>query len=138
MKSCPFSLSVIFKISRSPSDEDDMPVKSHLANVMFSTPVSSQKKGPLSKIKNTRFVLPSSIEQLRKSVALKYRIQDEAVTMSPITINKESVASSSEKTPKTSVKTPYRTPKSVRRGEMCSDERILGTPDYLAPELLLM
>lgn len=36
--------------------------------------------------------------------------------------------------------TPYRTPKSVRRGGQVinrSDDRILGTPDYLAPELLL-
>jgi hypothetical protein len=40
-------------------------------------------------------------------------------------------------TPLTSNRTPYRTPKSVRRGEPSSDRRILGTPDYLAPELLL-
>ncbi|XP_077009329.1 serine/threonine-protein kinase greatwall-like isoform X2 [Tamandua tetradactyla] len=34
--------------------------------------------------------------------------------------------------------TPYRTPKSVRRGAApVEDGRILGTPDYLAPELLL-
>ncbi|XP_045322617.1 serine/threonine-protein kinase greatwall isoform X3 [Leopardus geoffroyi] len=34
--------------------------------------------------------------------------------------------------------TPYRTPKSVRRGAAPVDDgRILGTPDYLAPELLL-
>ncbi|XP_030654745.1 serine/threonine-protein kinase greatwall isoform X3 [Nomascus leucogenys] len=34
--------------------------------------------------------------------------------------------------------TPYRTPKSVRRGAVPVDDgRILGTPDYLAPELLL-
>ncbi|KAM6338705.1 serine/threonine-protein kinase greatwall isoform 2-T2 [Podargus strigoides] len=34
--------------------------------------------------------------------------------------------------------TPYRTPKSVRRGAAPTEgERILGTPDYLAPELLL-
>ncbi|XP_022096442.1 serine/threonine-protein kinase greatwall-like [Acanthaster planci] len=36
--------------------------------------------------------------------------------------------------------TPYRTPKSVRRGpppDVAHPERILGTPDYLAPELLL-
>nr|XP_051676927.1 serine/threonine-protein kinase greatwall isoform X3 [Oryctolagus cuniculus] len=34
--------------------------------------------------------------------------------------------------------TPYRTPKSVRRGAAPMDDgRILGTPDYLAPELLL-
>ncbi|NP_001084629.1 serine/threonine-protein kinase greatwall [Xenopus laevis] len=36
------------------------------------------------------------------------------------------------------IETPYRTPKSVRRGGIQVDhERILGTPDYLAPELLL-
>ncbi|XP_059951413.1 serine/threonine-protein kinase greatwall isoform X3 [Mesoplodon densirostris] len=35
--------------------------------------------------------------------------------------------------------TPYRTPKSVRRGAAPVDDgRILGTPDYLAPELLLI
>ncbi|XP_063777749.1 serine/threonine-protein kinase greatwall [Pseudophryne corroboree] len=34
--------------------------------------------------------------------------------------------------------TPYRTPKSVRRGAaQIEKEKILGTPDYLAPELLL-
>lgn len=34
--------------------------------------------------------------------------------------------------------TPYRTPKSVRRGpEPLAGAPILGTPDYLAPELLL-
>ncbi|KAM5156623.1 serine/threonine-protein kinase greatwall [Mantella aurantiaca] len=34
--------------------------------------------------------------------------------------------------------TPYRTPKSVRRGAApAENEKILGTPDYLAPELLL-
>ncbi|XP_069815219.1 serine/threonine-protein kinase greatwall isoform X2 [Dendropsophus ebraccatus] len=34
--------------------------------------------------------------------------------------------------------TPYRTPKSVRRGAVQPEkEKILGTPDYLAPELLL-
>jgi len=37
----------------------------------------------------------------------------------------------------TSNNTPYRTPKSVRRGKPSSEHRILGTPDYLAPELLL-
>lgn len=40
-------------------------------------------------------------------------------------------------TPFSSQQTPFRTPKSVRRGKAASDQRILGTPDYLAPELLL-
>ncbi|XP_042328347.1 serine/threonine-protein kinase greatwall-like [Sceloporus undulatus] len=41
-------------------------------------------------------------------------------------------------TPQGNADTPYRTPKSVRRGAAPVDgERILGTPDYLAPELLL-
>lgn len=33
--------------------------------------------------------------------------------------------------------TPFRSPKSVRRVKVKSNERILGTPDYLSPELLL-
>ncbi|KAK1174041.1 serine/threonine-protein kinase greatwall-like isoform X2 [Acipenser oxyrinchus oxyrinchus] len=38
----------------------------------------------------------------------------------------------------TSSQTPFRTPKSVRRGPApVEGERILGTPDYLAPELLI-
>lgn len=49
---------------------------------------------------------------------------------------KENVISPVQSTPKTPI-TPYRTPKSVRRGQCYSDQRILGTPDYLAPELLL-
>ncbi|XP_053215634.1 serine/threonine-protein kinase greatwall isoform X1 [Podarcis raffonei] len=41
-------------------------------------------------------------------------------------------------TPQGNSGTPYRTPKSVRRGATPVErERILGTPDYLAPELLL-
>ncbi|XP_063159552.1 serine/threonine-protein kinase greatwall [Candoia aspera] len=40
-------------------------------------------------------------------------------------------------TPQGNVGTPYRTPKSVRRGAApVEGEHILGTPDYLAPELL--
>lgn len=41
-----------------------------------------------------------------------------------------------ECTPKTK-QTPFRTPKSVRRVDVASNERILGTPDYLSPELLM-
>ncbi|CAG5120350.1 unnamed protein product, partial [Candidula unifasciata] len=41
--------------------------------------------------------------------------------------------------PGSKFQTPFRTPKSVRRGPdmMQDDGRILGTPDYLAPEILL-
>ncbi|XP_058467188.1 serine/threonine-protein kinase greatwall [Malaya genurostris] len=121
---------------RSLSD-DEMPVNNHLGNVMFSTPVSSQKTrregGPLEKLKSTRFALPSSVEQPRKVQAF-IKIADESV-MSPICTG-VSLTANLENTPKPS-KTPYRTPKSVRRAPIDSDERILGTPDYLAPELLL-
>uniref|UniRef100_A0A1Q3EWB8 Serine/threonine-protein kinase greatwall n=1 Tax=Culex tarsalis TaxID=7177 RepID=A0A1Q3EWB8_CULTA len=120
---------------RSLSD-DEMPVNENLGTVMFSTPVSSQKirreGGQLGKLKSTRFALPSSIEQPRKSQAF-IKIADESV-MSPICTGKP--VTNVENTPKT-VKTPFRTPKSVRRAPAGSDERILGTPDYLAPELLL-
>lgn len=128
-------------LKKPPLSDDDIVQKDNLANVMFSTPVSSQKKrdcGPLGKLKATRFILPSTIERMRKSVALHYKIQDDpALAMSPINHNEVIIPSGSEKTPKSS-KAPFRTPKSVRRGEIVSDERILGTPDYLAPELLLM
>lgn len=87
--------------------------------VTFSTPVSAQK---LNKPKTTRFDLPQSTnhEYLKKERSV--------AKVSPI--------SSGNSTPKTP-RTPYRTPKSVKRGEWSSDQRILGTPDYLAPELLL-
>ena len=40
--------------------------------------------------------------------------------------------------PMTPSHTPFRTPKSVRRGPVPAlGAQILGTPDYLAPELLL-
>lgn len=39
-------------------------------------------------------------------------------------------------TPYLSKLTPYRTPKSLRKGKRASDGRILGTPYYLAPELI--
>lgn len=122
---------------RSLSD-DEMPVNENLGTVMFSTPVSSQKirreGGQLGKLKSTRFALPSSIEQPRKSQAF-IKIADVSV-MSPICTGKAQSVMNVENTPKT-VKTPFRTPKSVRRAPVGSDERILGTPDYLAPELLL-
>lgn len=89
--------------------------------VLFSTPVSTgrPKKDDNQKIKLTRFHLPETNEK-----PMQFHQDADECPMSPIS------------TPKTSIQTPYRTPKSVRRGKAASDQRILGTPDYLAPELL--
>ncbi|KAM7360555.1 serine/threonine-protein kinase greatwall isoform 2-T2 [Cochliomyia hominivorax] len=130
---------------RSLSD-DEMPqlINENVANVVFSTPVSSQKLprrdgGLLGKLKATRFALPLSIENKKREQAAEktsgvqyLKMAHDDPTMSPINLN----TNSAPKTPK-NINTPFRTPKSVRRGGRQSSERILGTPDYLAPELLL-
>ncbi|ENN73510.1 serine/threonine-protein kinase greatwall [Dendroctonus ponderosae] len=87
--------------------------------VTFSTPVSIEKS---RKVKSTRFEIPPL------SPSEKSTKEDDSSQVSPIAANAT--------TPKTPM-TPYRTPKSVKRGQWSSDQRILGTPDYLAPELLL-
>ncbi|XP_068157919.1 serine/threonine-protein kinase greatwall isoform X2 [Drosophila tropicalis] len=136
---------------RSLSDEE-LPMQHLLgpetgvANVVFSTPVSSQKLprrdgGLLGKLKATRFALPLSIENKKRGHAVaekmsgvQYLKMADDPTMSPINHGTENLP----KTPKNiNINTPFRTPKSVRRGMRVSSERILGTPDYLAPELLL-
>lgn len=126
---------------RSLSD-DEMPINEHLnvGTVLFSTPVSSQKapRGGLLKLKSTRFALPSSADVSKNSNkahnnsdCIRYiKIADPA--MSPINPGCATV----HETPKNMMQTPYRTPKSVRRTDFGND-RILGTPDYLSPELLL-
>nr|CAD7265266.1 unnamed protein product [Timema shepardi] len=92
-------------------------VRSEEDKPMFSTPISTQsRRKELPVVKTTRFELPCSTNIGATG--------DEALenpVFSPIT------------TPHT----PFRTPKSLRRGKKASDHRILGTPDYLAPELLL-
>lgn len=126
---------------RSLSD-DETPINEHLklGAVMFSTPVSSQKapRGGLLKLKTTRFVLPSSADVSKSSQ--KSNISNTSdnqytkmtdPTMSPINAG----APMLQDTPK-NMQTPYRTPKSVRRTDV-GNNRILGTPDYLSPELLL-
>lgn len=120
----------LMKIKSSPDDDTRLRANS---NVIVSTPVSTQKINR-GKKKNAmlRFAVPhSSLEQQKK--LLQYVKMTEDPAMSPI----QSIRSIDEITPKMA-KTPFRTPKTVRRGIMGSDERILGTPDYLAPELLLM
>lgn len=76
--------------------------------------------------KGVTFSTPVSTQKPTKVKGPRFEVlkgKTEANVVSPIT----------PKTPRT----PYRTPKSVRRGQWSSDQRILGTPDYLAPELLL-
>lgn len=133
--------------------DDDLPNDHHLGTVLVSTPVSSQKMPrrdkdhnlakQITKIKATRFNLPSSdhraVVRFPKS-DVKEELNEADIT-SPIPSNAGRCAI--EKTPKNvNPKTPFRTPKSVRRGVVepvsPSNERVLGTPDYLAPELLLV
>ncbi|KAK9732119.1 Protein kinase domain [Popillia japonica] len=94
--------------------------------VTFSTPLSGEKINKI-KHKTTTFDISD------KNGSLK----TDDFTSPPNDSLKNSASSfHNNVTPKTP-RTPYRTPKSVRRGQYSSDQRILGTPDYLAPELLL-
>lgn len=115
--------------------------------VAFSTPVSFTKQRCYSEgdeekceeetarmIKTTRFQLPPVVTS---------HLAPEIPTGNSLEKHRSPQGISPIKTPATSGNcyTPYRTPKSVRRGGQAglnrSDDRILGTPDYLAPELLL-
>ncbi|KAF7998362.1 hypothetical protein HCN44_009760 [Aphidius gifuensis] len=116
--------------------------------VAFSTPVTIIKSdgnhdylninnhinNSLNSCKSTRFEFPmSNITPTTRPTTTTTPITGHSI--SPIKTPAASDASY----------TPYRTPKSVRRGggggiqgnANRSDDRILGTPDYLAPELLL-
>ncbi|XP_025199624.1 serine/threonine-protein kinase greatwall [Melanaphis sacchari] len=92
--------------------------------VVISTPVQCSRKrsyGDTPKtMKNTRFCLPTPT----KSPSFLKGSHMEELIMSPIA------------TPYLPKLTPYRTPKSLRKGKRASDGRILGTPYYLAPELI--
>nr|XP_014290111.1 serine/threonine-protein kinase greatwall isoform X2 [Halyomorpha halys] len=92
-----------------------------IPQVMVSTPISAlESSGGLPVVKKTRFELPAKVVE---------DIMDECNEMSPIhTPNYSEVI----------MKTPHRTPKSVK-GKSCtsSSNRVVGTPDYLAPELLI-
>lgn len=114
------------------SPDDNIRISALNPNVIVSTPVSTQKVTRGKKHNMLRFAVPhSSLEQQKK--LMQYVKMTEDPAMSPI----QNTRSVDEITPKMA-KTPFRTPKSVRRGNRESSERILGTPDYLAPELLLM
>lgn len=129
---------VVKATKTSPADEM-IRISAISSHVIVSTPVSSQKVTRNKKKNMLRFALPhSSIEQQKKTEILEYVKMTDDPAMSPINPNTTRPPIQNEITPKMP-KTPFRTPKSVRRGNIVqSDERILGTPDYLAPELLLM
>ncbi|XP_056593580.1 serine/threonine-protein kinase greatwall isoform X2 [Triplophysa dalaica] len=79
-----------------------------------------------------------SLDGMETSTSASFYSAASAVT--PVQKKRPSLNSSLYQTPQQMVMshTPYRTPKSVRRGpERVEGAPILGTPDYLAPELLL-
>lgn len=78
-----------------------------------------------------------SVEAMDMATSASYHSMPAAVT--PVQ-KRPSSNNSLDQTPQSSTTshTPFRTPKSVRRGPVpVEGEPILGTPDYLAPELLL-
>uniref|UniRef100_A0A672NU19 Serine/threonine-protein kinase greatwall n=1 Tax=Sinocyclocheilus grahami TaxID=75366 RepID=A0A672NU19_SINGR len=80
----------------------------------------------------------ASLDAMELSASASFHNAPSAVT--PVQEKRPSLSSSLYQTPQQMVvsHTPYRTPKSVRRGpERVEGAPILGTPDYLAPELLL-
>ncbi|XP_059380298.1 serine/threonine-protein kinase greatwall [Carassius carassius] len=80
----------------------------------------------------------ASLDAMELSASASFHNAQSAVT--PVQKKRPSLSSSLYQTPQQMVvsHTPYRTPKSVRRGpERVEGAPILGTPDYLAPELLL-
>ncbi|XP_045527797.1 serine/threonine-protein kinase greatwall isoform X2 [Pieris brassicae] len=109
--------------------------------VIFSTPVSNSKNKE-KKEKATRFNLPTeepTSETKDQSLAFGKHISTSLEIFPTRRLSKGEGSKSPTDLCKTPIaaQTPYRTPKSVRRGNQVSDQRILGTPDYLAPELLL-
>ncbi|XP_041975441.1 serine/threonine-protein kinase greatwall isoform X2 [Aricia agestis] len=111
--------------------------------VIFSTPVSANKTMETKK-KATRFNLPvdeslSSVKEKSFTFGKHISTSLEIFPMRRLSKGEGSIEQATDlcKTPLANPHTPYRTPKSVRRGNQVSDQRILGTPDYLAPELLL-
>lgn len=116
------------------SPDDSVRLSAINPSLIVSTPVSTQKVNRGKKKNNMlRFAVPHSSLEMQKKL-MQYAKMNDDPAMSPI---QSASRNADEITPKMA-KTPFRTPKSVRRGYKMSDERILGTPDYLAPELLLM
>ncbi|XP_013191281.2 serine/threonine-protein kinase greatwall isoform X2 [Amyelois transitella] len=109
------------------------------AGVIFSTPVSNNKSDAKKRHKSTRFNLPKDEQPLTEKSIMFSKHKSTSLEIFPTRRPSKGERSPTDlcKTPLATAQTPYRTPKSVRRGNQISDQRILGTPDYLAPELLL-
>ncbi|XP_031831788.1 serine/threonine-protein kinase greatwall isoform X2 [Nomia melanderi] len=119
--------------------------------VAFSTPVSftKQKERAIQKSNNEEEEEKDGVETVPLVKTTRFQLPPpmsaHSATNIPIDTSEQHRSPqgiSPIKTPASSGNcyTPYRTPKSVRRGQVGvnrSDDRILGTPDYLAPELLL-
>ncbi|XP_076284518.1 serine/threonine-protein kinase greatwall [Lasioglossum baleicum] len=130
--------------------------------VAFSTPVPSaakQKERAEQRCNSTEEEEKDGGQEtvtLVKTTRFQLPLPSAAVSTSHSSIDVPSDMSEQDRSPQSSISpiktpasssncccyTPYRTPKSVRRGGQTgaanrSDDRILGTPDYLAPELLL-
>ncbi|KAG5321247.1 GWL kinase, partial [Pseudoatta argentina] len=131
--------------NRTPNQDTEQNTGS-AGRVAFSTPVSSTRQRDHN-VKQQKYEEEDDAKNLIKT---RFRLPPPHSAHDPHTDSDNTSEGhrspqgiSPIKTPATSGNcyTPYRTPKSVRRGGQGganrSDDRILGTPDYLAPELLL-
>ncbi|KAL0127869.1 hypothetical protein PUN28_003248 [Cardiocondyla obscurior] len=134
--------------NKTPNQDTDQNTGS-TGRVAFSTPVSAAKQ----KDHNEKQRKCQEEDDARSLIKTRFRLPPPSSAMHSIHDSHTDLENISEghrspqgispiKTPATSGNcyTPYRTPKSVRRGGQGinrSDDCILGTPDYLAPELLL-
>lgn len=136
--------------NRTPNQDTEQNTGS-TGRVAFSTPVSSARRRDSDDEKQQK--LHEEQEDARTLIKTRFRLPPPSASHSVRDLHTDLTNTSRDhrspqgispiKTPATSNNcyTPYRTPKSVRRGGQAgtnrSDDRILGTPDYLAPELLL-
>jgi len=126
--------------SSSSSGEEAGPGASTPVSHQFSTPLSALPAHLARPSKAVQFVSPAGLTPVRQPLPRSLADLDTSFTRpcpSPST-----PPSYTPTTPRLTagLPTPLRTPKSVQRAGRAGEEagtRLLGTPDYLAPELLL-